>query len=434
MNDSTEKTLNSRATTEDIASDNETPQNNLAEKNDPTANDSSKYISETETETENPSATKPSEAAIDEPNLDITLIHYQQWLTLSIIALIILATFSGFFYFFNDKETRTPVRDVNSLATHFTTMRYPHARQAWLNKAQQNVTELKNDFSVIKEQLNQLQARQDEVELIEQKRTQEEQKNQQPSNAATQNNTIGQPQYQLNPTAHTLLGKTQQNYFSKQALELPNYQSFKTAPFIPAGSFAKAVLLGGVDAPANTLSQTNPEPILLRFVEDGHLPNDTQATLKGCVATAAVVGDISSERGHIRLERLSCIRAAGAIELSVEGSVFGADGKNGVRGQPVWREGKRLQRAAMAGFLSGVTNQLQNLTPTSQDTANTNSKFMLQQGLTQGATSALDKLSEYHIKRAENYHPIIQIDAGKTVDVVFLKGFYLTPQPKETLE
>ena len=37
----------------------------------------------------------------------------------------------------------------------------------------------------------------------------------------------------------------------------------------------------------------------------------------------------------------------------------------------------------------------------------------------------MDKLAEYNIQRAEQYHPVIQISAGTLVDIVFLKGFSL---------
>ena len=44
---------------------------------------------------------------------------------------------------------------------------------------------------------------------------------------------------------------------------------------------------------------------------------------------------------------------------------------------------------------------------------------------TSGAANAMDKLAEYNVRRAEQYHPVIQLTAGQPVDVVFLKGFYL---------
>ena len=59
----------------------------------------------------------------------------------------------------------------------------------------------------------------------------------------------------------------------------------------------------------------------------------------------------------MRLERLSCVSPNHheVIELPVEGTVFGPEGKNGVRGVPLWREGALLKRAFIAGSLSGFS-------------------------------------------------------------------------------
>ena len=46
---------------------------------------------------------------------------------------------------------------------------------------------------------------------------------------------------------------------------------------------------------------------------------------------------------------------------------------------------------------------------------------MFKQGLGGGASKAADTLSQYWIKRAEQYHPVIDIGAGNLVTVVFQK-------------
>jgi conjugal transfer pilus assembly protein TraB len=71
--------------------------------------------------------------------------------------------------------------------------------------------------------------------------------------------------------------------------------------YVPAGTFVQAVMLGGADASAAVNSSSNPVPMLFRITADGTLPNHKKSHLKDCVVTAAVVGDISSERGLIRL-------------------------------------------------------------------------------------------------------------------------------------
>ncbi len=60
-------------------------------------------------------------------------------------------------------------------------------------------------------------------------------------------------------------------------------------------------MLGAADAAAGVNSQANPSPMLFRIIASGTLPNHKKSHLKDCVVTAAVYGDISSERGDIRL-------------------------------------------------------------------------------------------------------------------------------------
>jgi conjugal transfer pilus assembly protein TraB len=204
--------------------------------------------------------------------------------------------------------------------------------------------------------------------------------------------------------------------------------------YVPSGTFVKAVTLGGADASAAVNAQANPQPMLFRIVEDGTMPNNQKSHLKGCLATAAVVGDISSERGFIRLETLSCVEpdTSRVIDLNVEGTVFGPEGKSGIRGVPMWREGALLQRAFAAGALSGLAGAMsQKYTQTSVSplgaiqTTSGDVKDILSQGAASGLGNAMEKLADYNIRRAEQYHPVLQLSAGTVVDLVFLKGFYL---------
>lgn len=210
--------------------------------------------------------------------------------------------------------------------------------------------------------------------------------------------------------------------------------------YVPSGTFAKAVMIGGADASAAVNSSVNPVPMLFRIVANGTLPNHKKSHLKDCVVTAAAVGDISSERGLIRLERMSCTFPNNeVVDQAVEGTIFGPEGKNGVRGIPVWRESALLKRAFAAGALSGISDGIsQTYTANSispQGAVQTiNSGKVLQYGAANGAGKAMDKLAEYNIQRAEQYHPVIQLSAGTVVDVVFLKGFYLDGQKHEEQE
>lgn len=223
-------------------------------------------------------------------------------------------------------------------------------------------------------------------------------------------------------------------------------QSLSTKPkknpdsFVSAGTFAEAIMLGAADASAGVQAQSNPSPMLFRVIADGTLPNHQKSHLKDCVVTAAVVGDISSERGQIRLERMSCTFPNGEIvEQPVEGTVFGMDAKSGVRGNPVWREGALLGRAAVAGTLSGLGSAIAETYTTNSisplgTTQTVNNGDIFKFGAAHGASNAMEKLAEYNIRRAEQYHPVIQLSAGQSVDIVFLKGFYLDGRHHEENE
>jgi conjugal transfer pilus assembly protein TraB len=201
---------------------------------------------------------------------------------------------------------------------------------------------------------------------------------------------------------------------------------------LPAGAFAQAVLIGSVDANCGVSSTSDPKPVLLRILENGTLPNNFKSKLKRCVAIGASHGDLSSERVYIRLERMSCIdkRTGEVIETDVAGYIAGEDGKAGIRGEVVDRSGALIARAAVGGFFGGISQFMQGSIMNqqlSQLSKETDGKAIfnmdaLKQGGVQGVGSALDKLSDYYIKRAEQLQPVIQIAAGRTVDVVFTHG------------
>jgi conjugal transfer pilus assembly protein TraB len=207
---------------------------------------------------------------------------------------------------------------------------------------------------------------------------------------------------------------------------------------LPAGAFAQAVLIGSVDANCGVSSTSDPKPVLLRILENGTLPNNFKSKLKRCVAIGASHGDLSSERVYIRLERMSCIdkNTGEVIETDVAGYIAGEDGKAGIRGEVVDRSGSMIARAAVGGFFGGISQFMQGSIMNqqlSQLSKETDGKALfnmdaLKQGGAQGVGSALDKLSDYYIKRAEQLQPVIQIAAGRTVDIVFTHGAKIRSQ------
>ncbi|HUX80188.1 MAG TPA: TraB/VirB10 family protein, partial [Alphaproteobacteria bacterium] len=125
---------------------------------------------------------------------------------------------------------------------------------------------------------------------------------------------------------------------------------------LPAGTFAKAILLGGVDASTSVSSPSDPRPVLLRVTDHGNLPRKFKSDLKACHILASCYGDLSSERVYMRLEKLTCTeRLTGEIsETQVSGYVVGEDGRAGLRGIVVDKAGPLIRNSLIGGFFSGM--------------------------------------------------------------------------------
>lgn len=207
---------------------------------------------------------------------------------------------------------------------------------------------------------------------------------------------------------------------------------------IPPGTTVKAILVSSIDAPCGVYSRSDPQPVKLRILDNAHLPKAVQAKLKGGLLIASAFGDISSERVYMRIESLTKVESNGEfIETSVTGFVSGEDGKFGVRGVVVDKSEKIITNAARSGFLGGLGNILQSAV--GKHDVNQYSIDMVKSGCASGASNAFDMLSEYYIRRAEQVMPIIQVTAGRLVDITFthqaeLGDLYTKDKVKEIRE
>jgi conjugal transfer pilus assembly protein TraB len=203
------------------------------------------------------------------------------------------------------------------------------------------------------------------------------------------------------------------------------------ATFLPV-SFTRGTLLGGLDAPTGGQSQSNPHPVLIRLSDNSVLPNRFRGEYRDCFVIAAGYGDISSERAYLRTENLSCVRPDGAtLEVKIQGTVYGEDGKVGMRGRLVTKQGQMLANALLAGVVSGIGQGLATSSTTYSTSAlgtiassggGGNGADAYRSGLGTGVGKALDRLAQYYIKLAENTFPVIEVDAGREIDVVITKG------------
>lgn len=208
--------------------------------------------------------------------------------------------------------------------------------------------------------------------------------------------------------------------------------------YVPAGAYAPAEVIGGVDAAVGVNAQADPRPVLFRItgpaVTAGLGGVKQTADLTGCTVTGAAFGDLSSEKVYARLQTMTCARRLGEVfETAVQGYMAGA-GKAGVRGQVVSREGALVAQSFLAGAIGGIGGataqslQPDTLTTTTGVTAAAQPlQDIVKGGLGQGLDAAGSKVSDYLVKRAEQYQPVIVMQAGTKVELVFIAGVTLTP-------
>jgi len=205
------------------------------------------------------------------------------------------------------------------------------------------------------------------------------------------------------------------------------------AMYIPAGSILTGIILNGMDAPTNSGARRDPFPSLLRLNHEAILPNRFTADIRECHMLVAGHGDLSSERAYLRSETISCIRNdGGVIEARIDGYAVGEDGKTGVRGRLVSKQGAIIARSLVAGFMSGAANAFDvDAVPVIQTGSNVGgnteyqsnfSPSMFQGAAAQGASQALDRVAQFYVDMAENIFPVIEVDAGREVELILTRG------------
>ena len=201
----------------------------------------------------------------------------------------------------------------------------------------------------------------------------------------------------------------------------------KADDLLITGTFARARLLNGVEAPTGGQANGNPVPMLLEIKDPAFLPNRYRSDIKRCMVTANATGDLSSERVLVRLDRLSCLTATrGAIDVKVTGYVAGEDGKTGLKARVVTRSGQAIANALLVGTLSGlgeaVSLAAQDSSTNFAGTVTTSVNNPWRAGLGEGMQDALDRVADYYLRLADKIFPVLEVDAGRDVDIVITQS------------
>ena len=202
--------------------------------------------------------------------------------------------------------------------------------------------------------------------------------------------------------------------------------------YLPTGTISKVTLLNGFDAPTMSKAKSNPIPLLMKINDLSILPNKFDYDLKECFVMGEGYGDLSSERVYIRTNNISCISRTGkTIDMPFKAMVTGEDGKAGLRGRVVSKQGTILARTIIANFVSAVGtafgNQGQTIidsisattgASTQTSTNNSSSSSTFKAGVYQGLSSGANKLADFYLKLADQVFPVIEIDANRNAELI----------------
>lgn len=307
----------------------------------------------------------------------------------------------------------------------------------WVNGAQTDIDALKRqqennavERQALKEHVEQTKISRDEVEkLIQEVRQQVEQ--------------------EANKKIEAIISEIQQQegkggISRKLEQEVnPQTKTKKFGDYIPAGSYVEAKLIAGADAGVGVSAESNPRPVELRITGDvisaGLGKNYLRSNkLIGCLLQGTVAGEISSEKAYIKLLVMTCaVKNNTILEIPVKGYVT-TKGKVGVRGEVISREGDLVLKSFLSGAIGGIGSGVaQHSSPTgvisggNLFTQKESVKDIALSGFGRGVGTSSDKLSDYFIKRAEQYQPVISIDGGIDVNIVFQEGFSLRDEDHE---
>lgn len=201
--------------------------------------------------------------------------------------------------------------------------------------------------------------------------------------------------------------------------------------YLPVG-LMEAVVLTGLDALVGNQAQSNPEPILARVQTPAVLPNDVRANLEGCFVIGNGIGILSKERVDVRAVSLSCVDAnnRAVIDQPIKGYLVDTDGKKGLSGEVVTRDGAIVGQAFAAGLLEGFGSVAeagagtQTISPLGS-TRIFDTEQAVVAGVGQGIGSSANSLKEFYLDLAKTITPVIGVGTGKRAVLVIQEGVYL---------
>lgn len=193
-----------------------------------------------------------------------------------------------------------------------------------------------------------------------------------------------------------------------------------TGVVIPPGSYVKAKLMTGVEAP-----EGKTYPVLMQLDYAYIVPNKKRLDLSGCFMIAKSQGDLSTERVQMQASKLSCVSQEGKMfERDVNG--FVADDKDNsfaVMGSVSSKQDRVAAMAFLSSVVEGVGKAIQQAQTTqSMNQIGGSSSIVTGSQLGYlgggGAANAAGMVTQWYLRQAQNLLPTINIGSGQDVWIV----------------
>lgn len=212
--------------------------------------------------------------------------------------------------------------------------------------------------------------------------------------------------------------------------------------YLPTGTTISFVSVAGMNAPTNAISSGiagsgDLMPTLLRVRGEAILPNKNRYDLQDCVVIAVGYGQMADERAILRTEKMSCISPNGqTTEVALQGTVFGEDGKPGMRGRMVSMNGKVISQMVKVAAIQTLGNMaiaaagnydFKNHRDINNGVSvNTDSQTNLQTEVARagvaGINDTFQRIAGIYEQYAQQTFPVIEVNPGRKGEIVLTEG------------
>jgi conjugal transfer pilus assembly protein TraB len=201
----------------------------------------------------------------------------------------------------------------------------------------------------------------------------------------------------------------------------------KKTVYLPSGTTLKGKIINSFPAPVG--GERFPA-VLIELDGYARLPNNYRLDLSRCLMIAKGEGSYVLERAKLETYKLSCILKNGkVIEVSPKGMIVsGEDGLEGVKGKFL-----NINREQMLTYLGGTTisgffsalqqGQVEKITTPSGTT--TNIKDELRYALYGSLAQTWNEFARFYLEEAKKIVPVVVVQAGVPVYIVFVDGVSL---------